>query len=116
MGFVAGNHTNIANIISSTQNHMNKLTNSFFKWRIKIFSEETESIIFTMRKLQQLTLNNSDIQYKEKVKYLCIVLDKKLIFKDHTKYITSETKNKTHIRTLSSPHNHSHGNRKTRLH
>ena len=66
----------------------------FSKWRIKINVDKTQAIVFTRRRprdIAHLTMNNRQIDYAEKTKYLGIILDKKLTFLDHIKQIRAKT-------------------------
>ena len=52
----------------------------FSKWRIKINVDKTQAIVFTRRRLRDIPhikMNNRQIEYAEKTKYLGIILDKK---------------------------------------
>lgn len=61
----------------------------FYKWRIKINDQKTQSIIFPWNKSpkrvpsRQLLLNNNSITIQDEVKYLGVILDKKLTFRQH---------------------------------
>lgn len=67
-----------------------KLCNKYFsKWKIKINHEKTQSIIFPYNKsykrlpLRHLQFENNNIVIQNHVKYLGVILDKKLSFQKH---------------------------------
>lgn len=61
----------------------------FDKWKIKINQEKTQAIIFPFNKSPKripsntLTINGTTIPLQDSIKYLGLVLDKKLTFKHH---------------------------------
>ena len=70
------------------------MTTWFSKWRIKINVDKTQAIVFTKRRprdIPQIIMNNRQIEYADKTKYLGILLDKKLTFLDHIKYVRAKT-------------------------
>ena len=69
---------------------LNQLNTYFNSWKIKINDAKTEAIIFThsriMQKEQdkhQLTFNQATLIWKNSVKYLGVILDKKVLFKEN---------------------------------
>ena len=93
---------NIQDATRTLQTHINIITRWFSKWRIKLNTDKTEAIIFTRRRprdINNITIRNTELQYKDKVKYLGIILDKKkLHFQEHFKYIRG--KSLTRIRQI----------------
>ena len=62
----------------------------FHKWKIKINPVKTEAIIFTKRRPDiegNVICEGNKIIWSDKVKYLGVWLDRKLIFGDHINYI-----------------------------
>lgn len=62
----------------------------FHKWKIKINPIKTEAIIFTKRRPVfegNVICDGNEIIWSDKVKYLGVWLDRKLIFGDHVNYI-----------------------------
>lgn len=61
----------------------------FTKWKIKINEEKTQAIIFPYNKSPKripnipLNISGADIPLQKSIKYLGIILDKNLTFKDH---------------------------------
>lgn len=65
----------------------------FHKWKIKVNSSKTEAIIITKRRPDinvNITFDNTNICWLEKVKYLGVILDAKLNFGPHINYVTSK--------------------------
>jgi Reverse transcriptase (RNA-dependent DNA polymerase)/Endonuclease-reverse transcriptase len=83
-------------ITEPLQEHTNSLLEHFHDWKIKINSTKTEAIYFTRRRAQrflpstQIDVNGVSIPWASKVKYLGLILDKKLIFKDHCEHLLSK--------------------------
>jgi Reverse transcriptase (RNA-dependent DNA polymerase) len=80
-------------ITDSLQEHTDSLINFFGDWKIKINPSKTEAIFFTRRRAlrflpdTQLNVNGSSVPWSSKVKYLGLILDKKLLFKNHIENI-----------------------------
>lgn len=66
------------------------------KWKIKINSTKTQAIFFTRKRKacfvpqRSLRFNNTTVNWEEHVKYLGVMLDKKLKFKEHISYVTNK--------------------------
>lgn len=58
---------------------------------IKLNASKTEIISIGKRKIEEIKINDIPIQSKNKLKYLGIVIDNKLLFKDHLIHIKSKT-------------------------
>jgi hypothetical protein len=65
--------------------------------KIKINSSKTEAIFFSRRRASrylipgsQISVNGIDIPWAQKVKYLGLIMNKKLIFKDHCEQLTGK--------------------------
>lgn len=76
----------VANV--QLQLHMNKITQYYTKWKIKINPEKTEQIIFTRkytnnRILTPLKVNDHNITPSDAVKYLGVNLDRRLNYQTH---------------------------------
>lgn len=67
------------------------------KWRVKVNVDKCEAVLFTrrpkhLRKHQHcrpITLHTRPIRFREKVKYLGVWLDRKLIWGDHIQHMTN---------------------------
>ena len=85
-----------ARIISNLQSALIGLSNYFQKWKIVINPEKTQAIYFTRRRktcyIPQSSLRflNHDIPWENNVKYLGVMMDTKLNFKDHIPYIVDK--------------------------
>lgn len=86
------------NIIQTKlQTAINKIHLYFTKWRLKINPDKSQSIFFTRRRKpiflpnRKLTINNIEIEWLSQVKYLGIILDKKLIFSHHVTNVIQKT-------------------------
>lgn len=73
-------------IVRKLQTAINQLKKYYNKWKIKINSEKCEAILFTQRKRKPkkyVQYNKTKIPWKQDVKYLGIILDNKLTWKEH---------------------------------
>lgn len=89
-------HTSPNEIISKLQNALDRIYNFMFKWKIKINANKTQAIFFTKKRsvcnlpTSPIRLAGHQIDWCENVKYLGVVLDKKLIFRDHIIFIKNK--------------------------
>lgn len=65
-----------------------KVVEYYTKWKIKINTDKTVLVWFSNRKSKQiptlpLIINNTKIEWKDELKYLGVILDKKLTLKAH---------------------------------
>ncbi|YCJ93244.1 MAG: RNA-directed DNA polymerase [Candidatus Karelsulcia muelleri] len=67
------------------QTHLNMLQDWFHKWRVKVNSNKSTQITFTLRRCRcpPVTFNNSLIPVNSEVKYLGLHLDSKLTWRTH---------------------------------
>jgi hypothetical protein len=65
---------------SDLQHHLSALQNWFEKWRIKINANKSCYITFTLRKCP---INGTQIPRKTEIKYLGMIMDSKLTWKQH---------------------------------
>lgn len=85
-------------IISNLESAISDLLIYFKKWKIMINSDKIQAIYFSRKRKacylpqSSICINNIEIQWENKVKYLGIILDPKLNFKDHIPYITDKVK------------------------
>jgi hypothetical protein len=66
------------------------------KWKININIDKTKAMFFTHRRTLELPpptihLFDTNVEWSSSLKYLGIILDKKLIYKQHTDYVTEKT-------------------------
>lgn len=84
-------------ISDSLQAAFNVLVAYFTKWKILINPEKTQAIYFTRNRknnyipLHPINLSQVDINWENNVKYLGVLLDKKLTFSDHVQFIIKKT-------------------------
>lgn len=80
-------------LVTELQCALYNLEEYYFKWKIKLNSDKTQSIFFTRKRKicflpdRNLRICEKDIQWLESVKYLGIFLDKKITFNRHVTYI-----------------------------
>ncbi|GFV61301.1 RNA-directed DNA polymerase from mobile element jockey [Trichonephila clavipes] len=72
-------------ITLALNNHLYLLQNFFDKWKIKINVDKTVAVLFTRRKTPPTppTLYSTQLQWSQTTKYLGLILDKKLTWKQH---------------------------------
>jgi hypothetical protein len=80
-------------------NSVKSLTNYFKDWKIQLNESKTEFSIFTkstkMIKLMRedkISFNNQTFTWKDKLKYLGVLLDNKLLFRDHINFCLTKAK------------------------
>ena len=81
---------NMHKLIENLEAGLIEINEYFNSWKIKINHSKTEAIVFThstiMKKEQlkhQISFNNSTLIWNKKVKYLGILLDNKVLFKEN---------------------------------
>lgn len=85
-----------ADIITNLQNALHEGLTYFNKWKILLNSAQTQAIFFTRKRkpcyIAQVTIiiNNHSIQWEQKVRYLGVILDPKMKFRDHIPYILNK--------------------------
>lgn len=91
------------NIISNLQRDLEKLTNYFNKWKITLNADKTQAIYFTRKRKscyipqRNIVFLNTEVLWEQKVKYLGIILDPKMKFKEHVQYIINKVNILTRI-------------------
>lgn len=91
-------------VVANLQLAMVNVTNYFSKWKILVNAQKTQAIYFTRKRKSCfipsscLKFNNDEINWENKVKYLGVMLDPKLNFKDHIPYIINKIN--IHIKLL----------------
>ena len=92
------------NIINNLEQGLSSLKDYFIKWKICLNYNKTQAIYFTRKRKscflpqRNMILNNQELNWESTVKYLGIILDKKVTFKEHIGYIIHKCN--TLIRTL----------------
>ncbi len=99
-------HTDPNIVMRKLENSVKRLKVYFEKWKIKVNDAKTQAIFFTKRRAtrflpdRNLCLNSTSIEWSDCIKYLGVMLDKKLTFKKHVDY-TNERAQK-YVRILYS--------------
>lgn len=71
------------------QTSLTRVENFFVKWKIKANAAKTQAILFPFDRRRrrtpttQLTFNGSPVEFTNTVKYLGVILDSKLLFRQH---------------------------------
>lgn len=84
-------------IIHTLERSLNSISSFLHKWKIKLNGNKTQVIFFTNRRAQQylphrtIRYNNENIEWSSTIKYLGVVLDKKLKYKNHIDHIGEKT-------------------------
>lgn len=78
------------------QRHINQLQLYFEKWKLKINVDKTQLTVFNHKHRHNLnhtiTINNINIQETDTVKYLGVILDRKLLFKHHIEEVRKKAR------------------------
>ncbi|GBM87175.1 hypothetical protein AVEN_78690-1 [Araneus ventricosus] len=71
------------------QNYFKNLETWLVRWKIKLNVGKTEAILFNKKNddWPKVKVYGTPIEWKKEVKYLGVVLDKQLNFRDHTSLI-----------------------------
>lgn len=83
-------------IISNLQTALRILLDYFTKWKIAVNREKFQAIYFTRKRKEcfipqaGININNMDIKWETKVKYLGVTQDTKLTYKEHISYIINK--------------------------
>lgn len=84
-------HENPNYILSNLENTLTNVLSYFHRWKIKTNNSKTQAMFFTRRRAprflpdRKLKIHNTEIEWSNDIKYLGLVLDKTLTFKNHTK-------------------------------
>lgn len=100
------------------QSELNLLQEWLLKWNIKVNSEKSQHMTFTLRRgdCPSVNINNEPIPKVENVKYLGLTLDRRLNWKPHIKSKIKQLKIKTQrMFWLLGPRSQLNLNNKTRL-
>lgn len=90
-------------VITNLQRALTELHSYFNKWKIMLNTDKTQAIYFTRKRKDcflpqsSIMFDNYPIQWEQKVKYLGVMLDPKMKFKDHIPYITDKVNILTRI-------------------
>lgn len=84
-------------ITNSLQVAFNTVVEFFNKWKILVNQSKTQAIFFTRKRkniyipMNSIILNHVDVNWESNVRYLGVILDKKLNFADHIHYVIKKT-------------------------
>lgn len=73
-------------VVRNLKTHMQQLTDWYDKWKIKLNTNKTQIINISRKRdrpATPFTINNSEIEWRNDVKYLGITIDHKLTWKKH---------------------------------
>lgn len=76
----------IENVIVNIQNHLDEIQKWAKKWKIVLNPTKSTAVIFTLRRpknYNNLKLNGQNITWSPNIKYLGVILDKKLTWNPH---------------------------------
>ncbi|KAE9525605.1 hypothetical protein AGLY_014132 [Aphis glycines] len=91
------NHHTIAS--QQIQTHLNNLSQWFTNWKIKINESKSSFITFTLRphSCPAVSINNIDIPHSTEVKYLGLILDRRLTWSPHLKNKRKKLNSRLHL-------------------
>jgi hypothetical protein len=80
------------------ETYLQQLFHYFKTWKIVVNTAKTEAIFFTLRKKLEipsslLKIKNHQINWSDRVKYLGLLLDKRLTFNKHVEFIINKVSN-----------------------
>ncbi|GFW03121.1 RNA-directed DNA polymerase from mobile element jockey [Trichonephila clavipes] len=99
---ILATHTEPKLIARALNRHILDLEDWFSKWKIALNVAKTEAVFFTRKRsltYPKIYLHNEQIPWSQHTKYLGVILDKKLTFKQHITHIRGNFIKKAH--TLS---------------
>ena len=93
------NPRSLPHLCQKLSNGLIELKNFFDRWKIKLNSSKTEAILFThsiimerSKETSQINFNNQLLPWNQQVRYLGVILDKKLLFKQNIDYNITKSK------------------------
>ncbi|GFT48048.1 RNA-directed DNA polymerase from mobile element jockey [Trichonephila clavipes] len=88
--------TETSTLVENINEHLAHLETWFSVWKIALNSSKTEAVFFSKRKPPpEITLQNQRIPWSQHTKYLGVIVDKNLTFRQHITYIRDKFKNTT---------------------
>lgn len=81
-------------IVNRLQKALDRNRKYFFKWKLKLNEAKTEAIIFTKRRPEinvNIEIDKNKLAWSRNVKYLGVVLDRRLNFSDHVNSIVQKS-------------------------
>ena len=86
---------NLKHIIAKLQHQLNQIANWSWRWGFKINPKKTHCLIFTRRKIKgdcNIYLKNQKIENVKTFKFLGMIFDQTLNWKDHIKYVAAKAR------------------------
>lgn len=87
-------------IVKNLEYDLKTLHNWCTKWKIKINSEKTTAILFKKKRKcypKCISFENVQLKWNKEIKYLGIILDEKLTFKNHINHINCRSRQVLHL-------------------
>jgi hypothetical protein len=98
--------TNLKFLEKSLQKHLSEIENWCNRWGFKISTSKTTVVLFTKQKALQkidLSIHGQKMKLSSSVKFLGIIFDKNLTWKEHFQYISKRTSKRLNLlKCLSS--------------
>ncbi|GFT14136.1 RNA-directed DNA polymerase from mobile element jockey [Trichonephila clavipes] len=93
---ILSRHRNLDTLVENINEHLAHLETWFSVWKIALNSSKTEAVFFSKRKPPpEIILQNQRIPWSQHTKYLGVIVDKNLTFRQHITYIRDKFKNTT---------------------
>lgn len=90
-------------ILVNLQRSVETTIHYFRKWKILVNPSKTQSIFFTRKRRpcflpqHKISVDGVEVEWETKVRYLGVILDRKLLFNDHVSYIVNKINTTTRI-------------------
>ncbi|GFX37805.1 RNA-directed DNA polymerase from mobile element jockey [Trichonephila clavipes] len=93
---ILSRHRNLDTLVENINEHLAHLETWFSIWKIALNSSKTEAVFFSKRKPPpEITLQNQRIPWSQHTKYLGVIVDKNLTFRQHITHIRDKFKDTT---------------------
>ncbi|GFW21863.1 RNA-directed DNA polymerase from mobile element jockey [Trichonephila clavipes] len=93
---ILSRHYNPNTLTQNINEHLAHLEIWFSVWKIALNTTKTEAVFFTQRRPPpETTLQNQRIPWSQHTKYLGVIIDKNLTFRQHITYVRNKFKNAT---------------------
>ncbi|GFX03215.1 probable RNA-directed DNA polymerase from transposon X-element [Trichonephila clavipes] len=93
---ILSRHRNLDTLVENINEHLAHLETWFSVWKIAFNSSKTEAVFFSKRKPPpEITQQNQRIPWSQHTKYLGVIVDKNLTFRQHIPYIRDKFKDTT---------------------
>ncbi|GFW83913.1 RNA-directed DNA polymerase from mobile element jockey [Trichonephila clavipes] len=92
---ILSRHRNLNTLVENINEHLAHLEIWFSVWKIALNSSKTEAVFFSKRHPPEITLQNQRIPWSQHTKFLGVIIDKNLTFRQHITYIRDKFKDTT---------------------